>query len=103
MFCLTREQTILCQVILQGTSPSSDVLSDKGTKSNGESKGSKGGSPFEEGAGDEVKHALQEEQGHDSPTPTAKQSTEDDKTSASFRYVNFFLQGPCAFDLMLRG
>ena len=61
-------------------------MSDKGSKPNGESKGSKGGSPFEEGTGEEVKHALQDEQGHESPAPTTKQSTEDDIAPGTFRW-----------------
>lgn len=69
----------------QGTSPSSDVLSDKGPKANGESKASKGGSPFEEGTAEEVKNALQEEQGHESPKPAGKQNGEDDKAPGTFR------------------
>ena len=61
------------------------MLSDKGPKANGESKGSKGGSPFEEGTGEELKHALQDEQGHESPKPTPKQTVEEDKTTVTFR------------------
>lgn len=74
-----------CFFLLQGTSPSSDVLSDKGPKPNKESKGNKGGSPFEEGTGEELKHALQDEQEHESPKPTPKQSAEEDKASVTFR------------------
>ena len=77
--------SILCHFVAQGASPTTDVLSDKGPKAKTEGKGSKGGSPFEEDTGEEIKKALQDEQGHESPKPVPKQIVEDDKTAATFR------------------
>ena len=72
-------------IVAQGTSPYTDVLSDKGPKAKNEGKGSKGGSPFEEDTGEEIKKVLQDEQGHESPKPVPKQTVEDDKAAATFR------------------
>ena len=77
--------SVLCYFVVQGTSPTTDVLSDKGPKAKNEGKGSKGGSPFEEDTGEEIKKALQDEQGHESPKPVPKQTVEDDKTVTTFR------------------
>lgn len=49
-----------------------------GVKGNGDRKENKGGSPFEEETGEEVKNALQDEQGHESPKPTPKPKGDDD-------------------------
>ena len=77
--------SVLCYFVVQGTSLTTDVLSDKGPKPKNEGKGSKGGSPFEEDTGEEIKKALQDEQGHESPKPVPKQTVEDDKTATTFR------------------
>ena len=77
--------SVLCHLVAQGTSPTTDVLSDKGPKAKNEGKGSKGGSPFEEDTGEEIKKVLQDEQGHESPKPVPKQTVEDDKAAATFR------------------
>ena len=77
--------SVPCHFVAQGTSPTTDVLSVKGPKAKNEGKGSKGGSPFEEDTGEEIKKALQDEQGHESPKPVPKQTVEDDKAAATFR------------------
>ena len=62
------------------------VCIEKGVKGNGDRKENKGGSPFEEETGEEVKNALQDEQGHESPKPTPKPKGDDDvKGPGTFR------------------
>lgn len=80
------------------------VCIEKGVKGNGDRKENKGGSPFEEETGEEVKNALQDEQGHESPKPTPKPKGDDDvKGPGTFRWEISFRVACSDIDIPLKG
>ena len=66
-------------------SPPGNVLNEQPVKSEGGSKKSNRGSPFEEET-DELKKSLHRDQESKSPKPPNKSIAEDEKTHTTFRY-----------------